>query len=152
MAHRLLFFKPFQGNGTNMQPREYNCISGKNKTILIPKTEDRWSNTISPQAFEHNHFLCYFRKRVFEMQLYIISIKKQEDVVTWAETASPDLILQGLPAGGAATSRKKVEQNGQLSPALDSGNAGAGAHLRDHPIPASHSTSGPADCRLIAEG
>lgn len=86
------------------------------------------------------------------MQLYIISIKKQEDMVTWAQATSPDLNLQGLPAGGAANSRKKVEQNGQLSPALDSGNAGAGAHLRDHPILASHSTFGPADCRVTAEG
>lgn len=91
-----------------MRPREYNRTTGKNETILIPKTEDRLSNILSPQAFENNHFLCYFRKRVFEMQLYVMSTKTQEDMVSWTRAVSPDLILQGLPAGGDATSGKKI--------------------------------------------
>lgn len=73
--------RPFQGNGTNMQPRDYNRATGKNRTILIPETEDGLSDTISPQAFEKNHFLCDFRKRLFEMQLYGLSIKTQEGSV-----------------------------------------------------------------------
>lgn len=89
-----------------MQPREYNHVIGKNKTILISETEHRLSSTISPQAFENNPFLCYFRKRVFKIQLHVISIKD-----TVSPAVSPDLMLQRLPAEAATISRKKVKQH-----------------------------------------